>query len=111
MATIPLVSIKARIILPGDYLKIKTDLPDPDVVVEAMKSSSWPPPTLATIKNKTMKVTNTTNNPILLDGKQMLSIRMTPTINSSITDPLADADYYDQYKQKPITHPPETETI
>ena len=58
-----------------------------------------------------MKVANATNKPILLDGKQTLSIRMIPTVNSSISDPLAVTDYYDHYKQKPISHPPETETI
>ena len=36
----PLVSIKSmRIILPGDFLNVKTDLPDQDMVVEAVKNT------------------------------------------------------------------------
>lgn len=51
-ATIPLVSIEAKmIILPGDHLTVKTDLPDQNIVVEAIKSSRWPQPQLAVIKN------------------------------------------------------------
>ena len=56
-------------------------------------------------------VTNTANNPVLLDGKSMLSIRLTPTSNSSISDPPSSREYYNQYEQKPIQNPLETETI
>ena len=86
--TNPLVSIKSkRIILPGDYLTVKADLPDQDMVVEAVKTHQWPPPTLAAVKNNLIKVTNTSDSPVLLDGKHTLSLQLTPTMNSSISDP------------------------
>ena len=84
----PLVSIKARkIILPGEKLNIKTDLPDQIVLIEAIKTHRWPPPTLAAIKNNVATITNTTKSPVLLDGKSTLSLCLTPTSNSSISNP------------------------
>ena len=66
-----LISIKSkRILLPGDSLTINTNLPDQDIVLEAAKSSSWPPPTLAAITNKVTQLTNTSNTPVILDGKK-----------------------------------------
>ena len=47
--------------LPGDNLSIKTSLPDQEMLVEANKSSNWPPLTLATIKNNNMDIHNNTN--------------------------------------------------
>jgi len=108
----PLISIKARkILLPGDHLTITTDLPDQEMLVEATKSNNWPPPTLAAINNKNIKLRNNTTNPILLDGKQTLSLRLTPTTHADITLPPHNTHYYGHYSPQPRTPPPDSETI
>ena len=92
-------------------MTVRTELPDQQMVVEAVKMYKWPPPTLAAVKNNIIKVTNTTNSPVLLDGKNTLSLQLTPTINSSITDPPTSTHYYGHYSPQSVQPPPDTETI
>ena len=107
-----LISIKAkRILLPGDSLDIKIDLPDQEIVLEAAKSNSWPPPTLASVTNKVTKLTNTSNTPVILDGKKTLSLRLIPTSESNIASPPSDTHYYGHYSPQPIQVPSDTDTI
>ena len=92
-------------------MSIKTDLLDQDMVVEAIKTHQWPPPTLAAIKNNLIKVKNTTNSLVLLEVKHTLSLKLAPTTNSSISDPPSSTQYYNQYSPQPVHSPPDSETI
>ena len=76
----PLISLKTkRILMPGDHLTLQTNLPDQQILVEANQPTKWPPPTLATICNQSLSITNTTNKPVYIDNKHTHSIKLTLT--------------------------------
>ena len=56
--------------MPGDCIPKSTDMPKQLVVVEAYQSTQWPP-TLASIKDKSVKIINTTNQPVLINYKDV----------------------------------------
>ena len=58
-----------------------------------------------------MKVTNTTNKPVLLDGKQALSLKLTPTVITNIEQPPVSTHYYNHYSPQPHQSLPDSETI
>ena len=56
--------------MPGYSLSITTDMPNQSVVVEANQPSQWPPPMLASIKHKSLEITNSTNEPMQINDKK-----------------------------------------
>ena len=100
-----------RILLPGDHLSVKTHLPDQEILVEATNSNNWPPPTLASIKNHNMDIHNTTTKPILIDGKSTLSLKLTPTTQTDMSDPPHNTHYYNHYSPQQPQQLPDSDTI
>ena len=80
----PLITIrKNQILMPGDSATIQVDLPDQKVIAESLRLNQWPPPQLATIKNKSMILINTSKNPVIISEKKDVSLKITPAM---ITD-------------------------
>ena len=65
--------------MPSDSISITTDTPNQSMVVETNQPSQWPSPTLASIKDKSMGKTNMTEQSVLINKKNVHSLKLTPT--------------------------------
>ena len=50
--------------MPGESTNVQVNLPDQKVVAEAFDNKQWPQPQLATIKNGSMTLVNTSKYPV-----------------------------------------------
>ena len=58
-----------------------------------------------------MDIHNTTTKPILIDGKSTLSLKLTPTTQTDMSDPPHNTHYYNHYSQQQPQQLPDSDTI
>ena len=64
--------------MPGDTTQVPVNLPDQQVIVEALKANQWPTPQLATVCNGSLTIHNNTKKPVLMSAKKAKTIKVTP---------------------------------
>merc|ERR1712030_288950 len=69
-----------------------------------------PPTTYQTIKNHSMDIHNNTTKPILIDSKNTLSLRLTPTTTADISNPPHNTQYYKHYSPQQRPPLPDSDT-
>ena len=68
-----------KIILPGDTIKIDTEMADQTVLVKGYNRNHWPELQVMTISQKKFPITNNTTSTVILNKSKVNSIKVTPT--------------------------------